>query len=219
MKKINTQGIYKIKNKINEKYYLGSSNSCERRKVSHLSQLRRGIHTNSYLQNAWNKYGEENFIFEIIEVVDGSQIMLLEREQYYLDTLKPYNENVGYNDCETATGSQANKGKKFSEEHKQHLSEALKNYERTTEHCKNISIALKGKFVGEKNPFYGKQHTEETLKVLRSKLSSLNEEIVKQIREKRQNEGTPFYKLAKEFNVAKSTIMRIVKNKVWKIKE
>lgn len=52
-------GVYKISNKINGKVYIGSSCNLKRRKYSHFSKLRKGLHNNRYLQNSWNKYGEE----------------------------------------------------------------------------------------------------------------------------------------------------------------
>lgn len=59
--------IYGIKNKINGKYYIGQSINFISRKSRHLFLLKKGDHHSKYLQNAWNKYGEDNFIFEILE--------------------------------------------------------------------------------------------------------------------------------------------------------
>ena len=89
-----TCGVYKITNLINGKIYVGSSKDIKYRWCQHKTQLREGIHGNVYLQNAWNKYKEQNFIFEIIEECDPS--VQFEREQYYLDTLHPFDDN-GYN--------------------------------------------------------------------------------------------------------------------------
>jgi len=46
-------------------------------------------HENPHLQNAWNKYGEENFIFEILEEVRGGRKELLVTEQDYLNEWFP----------------------------------------------------------------------------------------------------------------------------------
>jgi len=88
-------GIYKITNTINMKYYIGSSVHIEKRFREHKHGLRNNCHKNPYLQNAWNKYGENNFIFEVIENCD--KVMLIEREQYYLDSTQCYTDIVGYN--------------------------------------------------------------------------------------------------------------------------
>ena len=61
-------GIYKIANLVNGKRYIGGSVNLKHRLVCHKSGLRRGRHKNPHLQNAWNKYGEENFEFKIIFV-------------------------------------------------------------------------------------------------------------------------------------------------------
>lgn len=86
-------GIYCIINVKNNKRYVGSSINIRRRLWCHRACLRHNNHENPYLQNAWNKYKEEGFDFYIIEACDSDK--LLEREQYYINTLKPeYNINL-----------------------------------------------------------------------------------------------------------------------------
>jgi group I intron endonuclease len=86
-------GVYQIKNKTNSKSYIGSTiMSFTKRLEHHRCLLRKGKHKNTHLQRAWDKYGEENFEFIVIEVVD--KCCTLEREQFFIDTLKPeYNIN------------------------------------------------------------------------------------------------------------------------------
>lgn len=56
--------IYKIKHIPSGKIYIGQTiSSTSDRFSSHKSKLRKNKHSNSYLQNYWNKYGEEEFIF------------------------------------------------------------------------------------------------------------------------------------------------------------
>ena len=83
MAKENICGVYKITNKVNGKIYIGSSKDIYKRWKHHVCRLNSGKHVNSYLQNAWNKYGEDSFIFDIQEVCDENHIR--EREQYYID--------------------------------------------------------------------------------------------------------------------------------------
>ncbi len=78
-------GIYKIFNTITKKLYIGSSENIKQRWQKHKALLRYNKHDNYYLQNAWNKYGEDSFEFSIIEECSLSD--LLNKEQYYLDTL------------------------------------------------------------------------------------------------------------------------------------
>ena len=80
-------GIYKIENKINGKIYIGQSNNIYKRWYSHKNSLRRNVHDNDYLQNAWNKYGEENFEFSIVEICENDVDVLNSREQFYIDNL------------------------------------------------------------------------------------------------------------------------------------
>jgi group I intron endonuclease len=85
-------GIYQIKNIINKKCYIGSSKNINRRWDRHRYGLRSNNHENVLLQRAWNKYGEENFIFEIIE--ECEQDRLLELDQKYLDLKPQYNIGI-----------------------------------------------------------------------------------------------------------------------------
>lgn len=138
-----TSVIYKIRNIINDKQYIGSSANFHNRKAKHLSDLRRGNHHSIILQRAYNKYGKKAFIFEIIEQVNDENSLCV-REQYYLDTFTP-EYNVGkFANEKTRLGLKSSpehcakmsmslkgrnspsKGKKFSEEHKKKISEANK---------------------------------------------------------------------------------------------
>lgn len=63
----NIVGIYKIINNINGKSYIGSSRNICNRLRCHYYELRNNKHCNKRLQNSWNKYGEENFEFQLVE--------------------------------------------------------------------------------------------------------------------------------------------------------
>lgn len=80
-------GIYKIRNKINGKIYIGKSVNLQSRKNSHFYLLRKQKHGNIHLQRSFNKYGAENFEFSIIEIVNEE--FLNEKEIYYIKELKP----------------------------------------------------------------------------------------------------------------------------------
>lgn len=88
-------GIYRIKNKINGKCYIGSSVNFDDRKNLHFSLLRRGIHHSIILQRAYDKYGLEFLSFEVLEHCEKE--ILIEREQWYIDNLDPE-----YNACKIA---------------------------------------------------------------------------------------------------------------------
>ena len=80
---MSNSGIYKITNLQTGKYYVGSTKDFKRRKQTHFSGLKNNYHPNKHLQNAYNKYGANNFKFEIIEYV--KEDLLLDIEQSYID--------------------------------------------------------------------------------------------------------------------------------------
>lgn len=71
--------IYQIKNLINNKIYIGSSVDVVDRWREHKRSLKKSSHHSTHLQRSWNKYGEKNFEFSLIEIVDNQQ-QLLEKE-------------------------------------------------------------------------------------------------------------------------------------------
>lgn len=90
-----TSGIYVISNTVNGNRYIGSAVNIAQRFRTHKSALKNGKHGNSHLQNAVAKYGLDAFLFEILEEV--SVELLIEREQFYLDSEQPE-----YNVCPIA---------------------------------------------------------------------------------------------------------------------
>lgn len=154
-------------------------------------------HDNPYLQNAYNKYGKNNFKFEIIEecIVDN----LISREQYYLDKMKPWKREIGYNICITATGSKANLGKKFTKEHKEKISKALKGRKCSEEHIKKMKKSLSKIFSGEGNP-----------------ASKLNKEQILTIKELYLDKKYNQKQLAILYNVTQGTISHILTKRTWK---
>lgn len=86
-------GIYKITNLADNKIYVGQSIDIEKRWKTHIRELNKGIHHNIKLQNAWNKYGENCFLFEILE--ECSEHELNSKESFWIKELDSYNR--GYN--------------------------------------------------------------------------------------------------------------------------
>jgi len=98
-----TIGIYKITNTANSKIYIGSTTRLKDRFNFHQSLLNRGSHHSVYLQRSFDKHIDVNFDFEVIEcIMIKDRDYILEREQYYIDLLKPE-----YNNSKTA-GSNLN---------------------------------------------------------------------------------------------------------------
>ncbi len=87
-------GIYKIINLTTGRFYIGQSKDLNARLKSHLRMLRQNKSRNVILQNAFNKYGEKDFVFEVLELINYDKIELDNLEQYYINYLTPY-----YNIC------------------------------------------------------------------------------------------------------------------------
>jgi len=136
-------GIYTITNKTNGHRYVGSSAYLDRRFGSHRLELRKGAHRNRYLQRAWNKYGEDAFLFEILE--EWEPEFLISMEQWWMNMLCPE-----YNICLVAGSSLGIKKGPLSDERKAEISAALMGREVSEETRAKISAANKGrKFSGK----------------------------------------------------------------------
>lgn len=120
-------GIYMIRNIENNKVYIGSScksNGIKKRWLVHICALNKNKHHNQHLQNAWNKYGKENFEFTIVEKC--SDDILIIREQSWINYYNSMNAKYGYNLKEA--GSRGKRSKKFrhNEKTKKKMSDSWK---------------------------------------------------------------------------------------------
>ena len=91
--------IYCITNKIDGKKYIGqcSQTDVNKRWWAHRSELKYNKHFNSYLQNAWNKYGNDSFEFSILKEDINSLDYLNRLEKRYIKEYKTNDRNFGYN--------------------------------------------------------------------------------------------------------------------------
>lgn len=139
------KGIYQIKNLINGKIYIGSAVNFEKRKWEHFSKSEKA---SQLIVKAIDKYGIENFIFTPIEYCPNcNQQELYKREQFWLDILTPYNENIGYNISKVAEGG--NGGTKESAL-KSNITKREKGWNKQT--YPKLSTSK----LGSKNPMYGR---------------------------------------------------------------
>jgi group I intron endonuclease len=88
--------IYQIRNIINDKIYIGSTNNLYRRWEEHIRLLNKNKHHSRRLQNSWNLYGEKKFKFEIIENLEDNE-NLIDKEQYWITKTNCFMDNFGYN--------------------------------------------------------------------------------------------------------------------------
>lgn len=133
-------GIYRIENTKSRKVYIGQAGNLKKRYCDHISALRRNNHDNNYLQNAWNKYNEDDFVFSVLEECELEN--LAQQEQYWMDYYRCYDRTYGYNINPSSTEnpmlgrthtlearakiSAAAKGRKMSEANKAALLKANK---------------------------------------------------------------------------------------------
>jgi len=141
-------GIYKITNNVTGKFYIGSAKDIDWRWIIHRRDLRANRHCNPKLQHSWNFYGEDKFSFIILEEVEPIQEKLFEREQYYLDTFKPYIRGLGYNISPKADGG-----------------------DNITYHPDRDAFIEKMSAIcsGENNPMFGRTHSDDTIKKQKEK--------------------------------------------------
>lgn len=187
-------GIYRIKNLVNNKCYYGSSKEVEKRLSRHKRELKTNIHVNCILQRAWNKYGEDNFLFEVVEECGVN--VLLETEQKYLDLQPEYNIGIKSSGGDNLTKNP--KRDKIIENIRQSIRKRyalMSEDEKKEKHSKPMEtnpnwrggksfkyckcgvkiLSINDSCIncrdksGINNPFFGKQHSEETKKNMSEK--------------------------------------------------
>lgn len=151
-------GIYRIRNLLTGRAYVGSAVNMARRANIHLHQLRHDKHHSKKLQRAWNKAGESQFSFEVIEIV-FDRALLIEREQFWLDQTRAATH--GYN-CVPKAGSslgrkhspetiaklcEKRRQRKTSDETRALMSSMRKGKPKSVEHRQRIGAAQVGKVI------------------------------------------------------------------------
>jgi group I intron endonuclease len=126
--------------------YVGQTKDLHARPFRH-----RRVHTNSNLNELFQKYGKESFIIVILECYGNNEIFtsspetykqMLKDEMFYIESIpKEYRCNIRDSNNNTWAG--------FSQEKKDEI--------------------LKKHFLGERNPFYGKKHSEKTIAFFKSR--------------------------------------------------
>ena len=157
-------GVYQIRNIINGHRYIGSSVNIKKRFANHKQSLMGCIHKNDHLQNAFYKYGMENFSFEILLFTDNGNHLFY--EQMLINYLKPeYNISpnvsapmLGRKQTESAKIkiSIGNKGKIISAETREKISLSQKG----NKHCLGRKLSEEAKDrIGKANS--GRVYSEE----------------------------------------------------------
>jgi group I intron endonuclease len=238
------KAIYKLVNIINNKVYVGSAVDLDKRINEHFYKLGMNKHENSYLQRSYNKYGKENFKWEVIEYVKDKN-MLIEREQYWIDKLQPYRKDIGYN---LSPSANSNLGFKHSEETKLQISintSGIKNHHYGKPMAEKTKLKLSESQKGKKHWHYGwplsqehkenlsktkkmpehnttgykaSEQTKQKMSIARqgekNYYSKLKNVEVIQIK-KMLHEGYKNIEIARIFNISPYTISDIKRGKSW----
>lgn len=179
------RGIYKIINVVNNKFYVGSAVNFAKRKTKHWSLLRGCRHPNKHLQAAWNKYGEQSFIFAIVEELSEAADLLAAENvwlKYHVGKSYCYNKALDATAPGIGTFGEKNPmwGKTFThtEEAKLNIgmaskgrvqSEETKAKRRATMQGHQVSsttrMKISASLTGEGNFWYGKQRPDHGAKV------------------------------------------------------
>jgi group I intron endonuclease len=171
------KGIYKLTNIVNNKVYIGQSKKLNNREWCHFYRLKRGEHHNEILQRSYNKHGEINFVFEILEYTEN----LNERESYWLDEYGGVMSKDTYNMKDPLTNEYCdytkkkvrrillgnknpNYGNTWSEEQKKRQSEKYKGLTWEDRYGEEKSKEIKEKLSKSQK---GRQHSEETKEKIR----------------------------------------------------
>jgi len=160
--------IYKIRNVINEHYYVGSTVDSRKRFWAHRKALRLGTHDCTHLQRAWVKYGEDCFKFEIVEQLNSKE-ELYPAEQKWLD------EHHGKDYCYNSAAHADSPMRDASPEMRARLAEKTKAWlerdghprtgaEWSLEQRDQIRKSRIGKHAGEQHYRHGKTVSEEVRK-------------------------------------------------------
>lgn len=149
--------IYKIVNLINEKYYIGKHETYD----FNDDYMGSGLS----IKRAIKKYGKDNFKKEILFVYDNIKEMNdKEKEILTIDFIKENRQQI-YNIQVGGTGGDNITNHPNRDEINKKRGNSLRGKKRSEETKRKMSLSMKGRrFYGKDNHFFGKKHTEESLR-------------------------------------------------------
>ena len=219
--------IYRILNLINNEVYIGRTRRPDYRFRQHvlLSEHPEMHSRATKIHFIINKYGSENFIFEVFEECKNYKDSY-DREKFWIKFYHADQDGYGYN------GICGPKGPMWSYEDRILISQRTTGINNPM-YGKHHSVDTKNKLSllskNENNPFFGKKHSEESkmkIGISSSKRNAgssnpnakLSNEIIFQIKNDWQTGNFKKCELAIKYNVSAATIGNIVNGKTWIIK-
>jgi group I intron endonuclease len=173
-------GIYKITNTTDNKVYVGQAENLGTRYGRHLYRIKRKEHHNEHLQRSFDKYGEDKFIYEILEEIEDLSI-LDSREKHWIDhygginsdntynfkdpLLNEHNDYVRNKMSKSSLGeNNPNYGNKWTDEQRKKMSESRKGKSWEELYGKKKANEMKENSAEAQK---GRKHSEETLNKIR----------------------------------------------------
>ena len=154
-------GVYKILNTLcsEGKYYIGYSCNVKQRWQTHKSTLTRGSHRNIRMRNAYNKYGADCFMYELLQECETEE-EAKNVELYYLEdlTIRDKLYNLHYN---SSGGDMLT----FHPDRKQIIEKRVKEQKEQISKMTKEERQERWGQSGEKNGMYGRTHTDEVKKL------------------------------------------------------
>lgn len=172
-------GVYQLVNTVNDKCYIGSAFDLHKRKKEHFRALRGGYHYNSYLQRAYNKYGESVFSFHVICRCSVEEV--LKKEQFYIDKIQPE-----YNLAKSAASPM--RGRKHTEQTKQKMANTWRKFLGTKEgekwralHTGDSSFAKtehsRAKMREKAKAYYASEKGKQAVKDRRERMNAMRDKL------------------------------------------
>lgn len=201
------KAIYKITNKINGKMYIGQSQHPERRWIEHCSHAKNN--TDNYpIHLAINKYGKENFDFEILEWTETYN----QREKDLIkecNTIVPNGYNISSGGPNPVFYGENHPNSKISDENVLNVIQDLKE-NLLTDRAIAKKYQISDKMVADINHGYSHKIADISYPVrIRHGSQKLTEEQANQIKLLLKNSTLSYSQLAKQFDVTKGTIYQI----------
>lgn len=214
--------VYMIRNKINNKVYIGQTYRFKSRKWEHLNLLRKNIHKNHYLQRDFNMYGENSLEFikiaDNLNYADRIRLETIKINEYggiESDSVYNYQDNITENEEMRCLVSVNQKGKTIKPESIEKMRISLTGRKLTEKHKCNIRASCV-KFMGENNPAKRPDVRKKISEKVSGKGNGMygkrkyTEEFINELKQSYIELGT-YKAVSLKYNIAPTTVINLVK--------